>query len=120
MKHVVSLKKVIWLLAIYAALMIVLFTTNPFNASLLIVMVPFALLFVALLATFNTVIKYLPLTQRLSRRKRLFIAGGAAWLPVMLLILRSIDQLTARDGFIMAVFILALLVYISRTNFSRA
>jgi len=120
MKLALPLKRISWLLALYATLLIVLFSTNPFNAPLLIVMVPFGLIFIALLATINTLLRQLPMAQRWSPKKRFFIAAGSAWLPVMLLILRSIDQLTARDGFILAIFIVALLLYISRTNFTQS
>lgn len=115
MKYVGSLKRFSWLLSVYAILLLVLFTTDPFRSPLLVVIVPFGLIFLALFMTLNRVLSRLG-GQRLSRQKRLFIAAGAAWLPVMLLILRSIDQLTVRDGFILAIFIGALLLYISRTN----
>jgi len=119
MKYASSFKRYTWLLALYAVLLLVLFTTDPFNSPLLMVMIPFGLIFVCLLATFNILLGHLPIGKRLSPKKRLLIAAGGAWLPVMLLILRSIDQLTARDGFILAIFIIALLLYISRTNFNE-
>ncbi len=120
MKYGAPLKRISWLLLLYAVVLVILITTNPFNAPLLVVMVPFGLIFIALLATFNALLKYLPFGQQWSNKKRLIIAAAAAWLPVMLLILRSIDQLTLRDGFILAVFIIALLLYISRTTFSQS
>ncbi len=120
MKYLASLKRFGWLVVVYAVLLLVLFTTDPFHSSLLVVIIPFGLLFLALFISFNRLLGILPGQQRLSRKKRLFIAAGAAWLPVMLLILRSINQLTARDGLILGVFVAALLLYISRTNFGRA
>ncbi len=119
MKQLALVKRFGWLLLAYAILLMVLFTTDPFRSSLLVVVVPFGLLFVALFMTFNSLWSRPSGQQGFSRKKRLLMAAGAAWLPVMLLILRSIDQLTARDSLILGVFVLALLLYISRTSFIR-
>jgi hypothetical protein len=120
MKYAAHLKRLGWLAGSYALLLLLLITTDPFRAPLLIVMIPFVLLFIALFFTINTVLNADILAQRLARQKRLFVAGAAAWLPVMLLILRSINQLTWRDGLILVIFILALLFYVSRTNLTRS
>ncbi len=120
MKYIVSLKRFGWVISVYLVLLLVLITTDPFHSPLLVVIVPFGLIFLALFMTFNSLMRGWAEHHRLTPKKRLLIAAGAAWLPVMLLILRSIDQLTGRDAFILGIFVLALLVYISRTNFGRA
>jgi len=119
MKYLASFRRLSWLLVFYLVLLLVLISTDPYRSPLLVVVVPFGLIFIALFMTINSLMKLTPGVQRLSSKKRLFIAAAAAWLPVMLLILRSIDQLTVRDGLIMIIFVLALLVYTSRTNFTR-
>lgn len=119
MKLQTSLKHLKWLIISYAALILVLVSTDPYHAPLLVVMVPFGLLFWALFLTFNNLISFITSRHPWSRQKRLAVAGGLAWLPVMMLILRSIDQLTLRDGLILLVFVAALLLYLSRTNFLK-
>ncbi len=105
------------LFGLYGLLVIVLSTTDPFDSPLPVIIIPFTLLFLALLKTFSLLLNMIDVRHKLSRKKRLFIAAGAAWLPVMLLILRSVDQLTGRDAFVLAIFILAFLLYISRIQF---
>lgn len=105
------------LFGLYVLLLLIVITTNPFNSPLPVVVIPFVLLFIALFATFNHIIKVLKFGKRLSAKKRLLMASLAAWLPVMLLILRSIDQLTGHDAIILAVFIAAFLLYITRIQF---
>lgn len=117
-KYQISLRRLKWIVISYAALILVVISTDPYHAPLLIVMIPFGLLFVALFLTVNGLIGLLTGRRPWSRQKRLVVAGGLAWLPVMLLVLRSIDQLTLRDGLILFVFILGLLLYLSRTNWS--
>lgn len=110
----------LWLpLLTLGLLLVVLFTTDPFRSSLPIIIVPFALLFLVLITALNSLSQVLGLDRRVSAKKRLIIVGGLAWLPVMLIILRSIDQLTLRDGLIISIFIVALVLYVSRTNFSQ-
>lgn len=116
MKYITSLKRFSGIIAVYLLLLVILLTTDPFRSPLLVVIVPFGLIFVALFMSFNSVLGRVVSAQKLSPKRRLFISGAAAWLPVMLLILRSIDQLTVRDSLILAVFIGALLLYVSRTN----
>src|SRR5581483_10494811 len=118
MKYLGVWKRFGWLIAIYALLLVVLVTTDPFRSPLLVVIVPFVLIFIALFMTFNLVLRRVPL-KHWSRQKRLMVVVAAAWLPVMLLILRSINQLTLRDGLILTIFVVSLLLYISWTNFNR-
>lgn len=120
MKYISSLRRFGWLLISYLLLLVILLATDPFHSPLWVVVVPFVLLFVAVFLTGKALWSAWPGQPRITPRKRLIITAGVAWLPVILLILRSIDQLTVRDGLILAVFIAALLLYISRTNFSRS
>lgn len=119
MKYVSQILHLWLLILLYVLLLITLLTVDPFNSPLPLVIVPFVLLFFALSASFLRILRIMPGTRSFSGNKRLFLAAGAAWLPVMLLILRSVDQLGLRDAIILTVFIIALLLYIGRTNLRR-
>ncbi len=114
MKYVSKIWRLWPLLLLYGILITLLFSTNPYQSSLLVVIIPFGILFLALFATFNSIMSLLGVSQRITPKKRLLLAAGIAWLPVMLLILRSIDQLTGRDALILVIFILAFLLYATR------
>lgn len=118
MKYTKQIRHFLWPLSLFILLGLILLTTDPFNSPLPVVIVPFLVLFFALLVTVNTILKLLP-APHFSRQKRLLVSAGVAWLPVMLLILRSIDQLTGRDGIILLIFVAALLLYVSRISFSH-
>lgn len=53
------------------------------------------------------------------RRKRLLIAGLTAALPTMLLVLSSINQLSAKDVILAGCIIVLSLFYLSRASFVR-
>lgn len=101
----------------YGLLLTFLFTTDPSKLALVWLLVPFVLLFISLFGTIFYSLLFFPKTKQLSFRKRTLLATAGAILPVLLLILKSINQLTVRDSLILSVFILSTALYISRTDF---
>ncbi len=101
---------------------LMLFTlTNPQSAPAVILVVPFILLYVLFLYTFNVILKrnIKSLSTRENRRKRVSIAAIIAALPVMLLALQSIGQLTTRDVITIVILITVLGFYITRISFTK-
>lgn len=113
-------RTVILIIGFILALM--LFTlTNPQSAPAAILIVPFILLYILFLYLFNVTLKrnVKALTSSANRRKRLSIAGILAALPVMLLALQSIGQLTVRDVITLVILISILGFYVTRISFTK-
>lgn len=112
-------RKIGRVLILYIALAIFLFSTDPSNLPLILLLVPFLLLFFSLFGTiYYGFALFIPATK-LARPKRMVIAGCLALLPVILLVLKSINQLTVRDVLIFGIFTLSLVLYLTRTHFTQ-
>lgn len=96
------------------ALIAFVLTTQPAKLPLIALMIPFALLFVVLAGIIVTLLGLAdtPLSLRMMRGS---VVG--ALLPVLLLVLRSIGQLTLRDTLI--IFLLFGLVYFYLARLAR-
>lgn len=99
--------------ALYAGLGTFLLSTDPRKLPVVLVVVPFLLLFVALFYTIWL------LLHKIGRRRSAVIAVCLATLPVLMIVLQSINQLTIRDVVILLVLEAGLLFYITRTSFLR-
>lgn len=108
-------KKALLLLLSVLTLIVVFTATSPTDAPALLLVVPFvalfALLFVGLLFLFEH--KGWPP----ARRFRGAVVG--AGVPVVLLVLQSIGQLTVRDIFTIAAIFVILYFYLSRLSFGK-
>jgi len=87
-------------------LLSILLLTDPQMLPSVILIAPFVLIFVALLAC---IIAVLGLYGDMPWRRKLRVGLAGAFIPVILLILQSLGQLTFRD--VLAVFILFGVVY---------
>ncbi len=104
------------LLGLYIALFLWLFLTDPRKLSIILLIVPFGLLFAAVFMTVSLLIKqFLP---RMGQSKRRIVAACIAGLPCFLLILSSVNQLTWRDVALVAFLSIILLFYANRARFS--
>ncbi len=91
----VKIKPYLIIGALYLSFPLLLMFTNPENLPLPLLMLPMLLLFVAFLATVLLVLKRIK--PEMNRSKRRIIAVLFAVLPTLLIILQSIQQLSARD-----------------------
>lgn len=99
------------LIAIFAiALTSILLGTNPQNSSSIVLVLPFCLLFIACLVIVFTVMR----RGGAARLRSMRVAFVSAGLPVSLLLLQSIGQLTARDIITISIFFGLAYFYISK------
>lgn len=95
-----------------------LLTTSPKQLPLALLVVPFILLFICLLVIFLLVLRRVTFhTHRPFARKQFAVAATLAFLPSLVVVLRSIDQLTIKDVLILSVLIGTVVFYVSKLNF---
>lgn len=92
------------------SLLVVLFATDPSHVSSVGLIIPFVLLFIFLASLF---LLYFERTD-FSKSQQLRLSALAAGLPCMFLVLRSVDQLTARDVVILVGFFCLSCFYVTR------
>lgn len=101
----------------YLVLLIFLLTTSPAKLPIALLMLPLLLMFIGLFMTVQLVLhRVMPKTAR--KRQNLY-AAYAGGLPVFLLILSSVGQLTWRDVSLVMFLGLCLLFYTSRAHFGK-
>lgn len=94
---------------------IFLMSTNPQNLPLPLLIVPFLWLFMSIFwVTLYIVRKF---TKRLSKSRRVIVAGVFATFPVLLLVFQSIHQLTIRDVVISVAMVCIAAFYLDRADF---
>jgi len=104
------------IVGLYLALLLWLSLTDPRKLPIILLIVPFVLLFAAVFMTITLLIRqFLP---HMSVTKRRLAAGCISGLPCFLLILSSVNQLTWRDAALVAFLSIFLLFYASRARFS--
>jgi hypothetical protein len=110
-------KRIVRTIAAWTALLAFMMISNPQHLPVILLIVPFILLFIALIMLWGLVV---PLLRRLlgrrgyegSRRLRITVCGSL----VLLLIMQSLGQLTIRDfGTIVAIAVIGYL-YIGRSR----
>lgn len=92
-----------------------IFTTHPDNLPLPLLTAPFVLVFVAAYVAAQLILGYV--APNLSARAKRGLSLSVATLPVLLLVLQSIGQLTPRDLIITLGLIALLLFYFRKTDF---
>ncbi len=107
--------KIVGLLLLYASGLLFLMSTDPAQLPLVLIVVPFLWLFATLFATLWLVLGLLPAFQ--PHKRRLITAGSGSALPVLLLVFRSMHQLTIRDILLSVVLIAVAAFYVSRADF---
>ena len=98
----------------YTILILILFTTSPENMPLPVMLIPFLVIFICLYLTIDLMMRYL--LKNLSIRSRMRTSIILAILPVLILILQSINQLTIRDVTITFVLFLLLIFYFKKAD----
>jgi hypothetical protein len=94
----------------FLALLILFFGIDPNKVPSFVLILPFILLFTLLL----TGISYVLEKQGMGNKKSLKIAGLCASLPILLLVLQSIGQLTIRDVLTVGLLFVISYFYIAR------
>jgi hypothetical protein len=103
-------------IGLYLALFLWLSLTDPRKLPIVLLIVPFVLLFAAVFMTISLILRrFVP---RMSGSKRRLAAACVSGLPCFLLILSSVNQLTWRDVALVAFLSIFLLFYASRARFS--
>jgi hypothetical protein len=92
-------------------LLVLLFTTDPSRVPSIILFLPFILLFVCLM----TIILYLLGMKGITGRKGVKVAGLCAGVPLALLVLQSIGQLTLRDVLVITALFVVSYFYLLRS-----
>jgi hypothetical protein len=116
--NIKKLRKTGFALIILFAALVLFLVTNPQSVPSYLLIVPFILLYILFLDIFNTLLmRNIRSLNSKSNRKRLYLAGTIAALPVILLALQSIGQLTARDAITLVVLIFVLGFYVNRVSF---
>lgn len=109
--YIMKWRRPLLLTALYVALPVFLLTTDPRDLPLPLLWVPFVLLFAVLFVSTRLVMR-----RRSGGPRSLSVAIIAATLPVLLLILASIDQLTIRDSLISAGLVIGGIWYLNRLD----
>jgi len=91
-------------------LLLVLLSTDPKNLPPILLIVPFLLLFIALASAGA----YMLGVMGVGKRNRLKFSLMASAVPVVLLVLQSLGQLTLRDGLVILAFFAVAYMYIAR------
>lgn len=123
MKYRVKYVRYLFILALlYGGFFSFLFFTNPKNLSIILLIVPFLLLFLGLFFTFILFIKIFTRKNNNPRlpKKYFIIAALLAAIPACLLLLDSVDQLTLKDGLLFVTFGVFVLFYINRVSFKKS
>lgn len=111
--------KKIWVTAgSYIGLVLWLFFTDPQRIPIIFLMVPFLLLFTALWFTTDLLLaRFLP---RIKGSRKVMAKVGVSGVPVFLLILGSVNQLTWRDVVLVLCLAGFLIFYSGRIHFSES
>jgi hypothetical protein len=111
-----AFKRFLAVVIVYLILAIFLLNTDPHRLPLILLIVPFGLIFVGLLLPILFLSERPSTLNSSSRQKRLLVAGCLAGLPTVLLLLSSINQLTVKDVLLLAILVLLTVFYLKRVN----
>ena|SRR5688572_21747520 len=108
-------KKLLFAVAAALVLILVFTATNPASAPAFLLIVPFAAIFTLLFAAALYIFERRGWSKARSFRGAVIAAG----VPVILMVLQSIGQLTARDILTIGAIFIILYFYLSRLSFSK-
>lgn len=97
--------------ACFLSLLVLFFGTDPNKVPSFVLVIPFLLLFALLLSVFTFLLEKWGLSNYKSLRIGILCAG----VPLVLLVLQSIGQLTLRDVLVLAALFVLSYFYISRS-----
>lgn len=109
--------QIVFLLVIYGFGVVFFLLIDPRTLPLVLMIVPFLWAFVALFSTFWVIMSHFEVFG--SKKRRVILGGVASSLPVLLLVLSSIHQLTFRDVVISVAIVSLVGFYMSRADFLR-
>lgn len=98
--------------ACFVTLLILFFITDPNKVPSFVLVLPFLLLFLVIFLLISHILE----KKGLPDRKRLKIAALGAGMPLVLLVLQSIGQLTVKDVLVLSVLFVLSYFYIVRNN----
>jgi len=120
MPNITNKRLAVVLLGMYGALFIFLSTTNPRSIPAAILLLPLVWLFMSLTGTGLLILRLVqPHKSEEDLRKQLGYAAIGAAVPIGMLLLRSIDQLTAKDIILIVMLSAIGLFYLGRFKFAQ-
>lgn len=114
------IKRIYLIGCMYVLLFLFLGATNPDELPVIFLILPVVWLFATLVLTILALASFFKLNvSQDSTLRQVGYASLAASIPTGLLLLQSINQLTAKDTFLYLIFAVVALVYVRRFRFSR-
>ena len=111
-------KKLPWVIGLLGLFLI--FTTNPTRLPLILLIIPYVIVFIVLFAVSRKFIRHLkPPVGNKASRKQTGAAVIFAGFPTLCLLLQSIGQLSSRDLVILVILFGVLWFYLSRIHWAR-
>lgn len=98
-----------------AALLVLFIATNPEDLPLVLLTLPFLLLFLSLFLSLEILLS--SLMPKINAKSKRWLAVILAGLPVLLVLLQSIGQLSVRDLLLVIALVSALIFYFKKADF---
>ena len=113
-------RRIVLLLALYLSLPLFLFFTNPQKLPLPLVLLPIFLLFLIFYTTIYVLISTRFKNSRgISRTRLILISAIVAIVPVLLIVLASIQQFTLRDIILSTFIVICISWYLLKVDFLK-
>ena len=112
------MRKYLILAGLYIGLLAFLMSNNPKNAPIALLLIPFVWLFTCLLLTFMYMFDRFQPSSLIHRRSKV-LAITLSLLPVLMLLLKSIDQLSAKDGILIVILVFSTVFYATKLRFNQ-
>lgn len=120
MQNITNKRLAVVLLGMYGALFIFLSSTSPQNIPAAVLLLPLVWLFMSLTGTGLLILRLVqPHKSEEDLRKQLGYASIGAAVPIGMLLLRSIDQLTTKDVILIVLLSAIGLFYLGRFKFAQ-
>jgi drug/metabolite transporter (DMT)-like permease len=116
--NVKKIKNLLMFTCLYLSLPLFIFFTNPQSLPLPLVILPVFLLFLIFYSTVYLLInKRIKRANKLSRTRLILISAIIAVVPVLLIVLASIQQFTLRDIILSAIIVISISWYLIKVDF---
>ena len=117
-KHSLNIRKYTVLAGLYVGLIVFLMAVNPKDAPIALLLVPLVWLFICLFLTWSYIFDKFQ-QYKLIRKRKKTLAILLALLPVLMILLKSIDQLGMRDSLLIVIFVICAVFYATRVRFNN-
>lgn len=115
-----KITKIILLVVLYMSLPLFIFSTNPQNLSIPFLILPVVLLFIIIyVSVYIGILKKIARARRISRTRMYVISGIIALVPVLIIVLASINQFTLRDIILSSVIVIFVSWYLLKVDFLK-